>query len=67
MGIRLKKRAGIKQEIAVRRVSGFDEQKRLLFHDALTAHAVIVFTKYLMIAMKQRRCDDDCTMAEIFS
>ena len=34
--------------------------------DALTAHIAIVFTRYLMIAMEQRRCEDDRTLGEIF-
>ena len=34
--------------------------------DALTTHIAIVFTRYLMIAMEQRRCEDDCTLGEIF-
>lgn len=35
-------------------------------YDALTAHVAIVFTRYLMIAMEQRRCEDDRTLGEIF-
>ena len=34
--------------------------------DALTAHIAIVFTRYLMIAMEQRRCEDERTLGEIF-
>jgi hypothetical protein len=37
-----------------------------LSYDALTAHVAIVFTRYLMIAMEQRRCEDDRTLGEIF-
>ena len=37
-----------------------------LSYDALTAHVAIVFTRYLMIAMEQRRCKDDRTLGEIF-
>ena len=37
-----------------------------LTYDALTAHVAIVFTRYLMIAMEQRRCEDDRTLGEIF-
>lgn len=37
-----------------------------LSYDALTAHVAIVFTRYLMIAMEQRRCEDDRTLGELF-
>ena len=37
-----------------------------LSYDALTAHVTIVFTRYLMIAMEQRRSEDDRTLGEIF-
>lgn len=37
-----------------------------LSYDALTAHTAIVFTRYLMIAMEQRRSEDDRTLGEIF-
>ena len=40
-----------------------------LSYDALTAHVAIVFTRYLMIAMEQRRCEDelaDITFGESF-
>ena len=37
-----------------------------LSYDALTAHVAIVFTRYLMIAMEQRRGEDDRTLGEIF-
>lgn len=37
-----------------------------LSYDALTAHVAIVFTRYLMIAMEQRRNEDDRTFGEIF-
>ena len=37
-----------------------------LSYDALTAHVAIVFTRYLMIAIEQRRCEDDRTLGEIF-
>lgn len=37
-----------------------------LSYDALTAHVVIVFTRYLMISMEQRRSKDDRTLGEIF-
>lgn len=36
-----------------------------LSYDALTAHVAIVFTRYLMIAMEQRRNEDDRTLGEI--
>lgn len=37
-----------------------------LSYDALTAHAAIVFTRYLMIAIEQKRNEDDRTLGEIF-
>jgi hypothetical protein len=37
-----------------------------LSYDALTAHVAIVFTRYLMIAMEQRRCEDNRTLGELF-
>lgn len=37
-----------------------------LSYDALTAHVAIVFTRYLMIAMEQRRNEDDRSLGEIF-
>ena len=37
-----------------------------LSYDALTAHVAIVFTRYLMIALEQRRNEDDRTLGEIF-
>lgn len=37
-----------------------------LSYDALTAHVAIVFTRYLMIAMEQRRTEDNRTLGEIF-
>jgi hypothetical protein len=37
-----------------------------LSYDALTAHVAIVFTRYLMIAMEQRRCEDNRSLGEIF-
>ena len=37
-----------------------------LSYDALTAHVAIVFTRYLMIAIEQRRCEDNRTLGEIF-
>ena len=37
-----------------------------LSYDALTAHVAIVFTRYLMIAIEQRRSEDNRTLGEIF-
>ena len=37
-----------------------------LSYDALTAHVAIVFVRYLMIAMEQRRNEDNRTLGEIF-
>lgn len=37
-----------------------------LSYDALTAHVAIVFTRYLMIAIEQRRTEDNRTLGEIF-
>ena len=37
-----------------------------LLYDALTAHVAIVFARYMMIAMEQRRNEDDRSLGEIF-
>lgn len=37
-----------------------------LSYDALTAHVAIVFTRYLMLALVQRRNEDPRTLGEIF-
>ena len=37
-----------------------------LSYDALAAHVAIVFTRFLMIAMEQRRNEDDRTLGELF-
>ena len=37
-----------------------------LSYDALTAHVAVVFTRYLMIALEQRRNEDDRSLGEIF-
>ena len=37
-----------------------------LSYDALTAHVAIVITRYLMIAMEQRRNEDGRTLGELF-
>ncbi len=37
-----------------------------LIYCALTAHVVIVFSRYLMIALEQRRNEDDRTLGKIF-
>ena len=37
-----------------------------LSYDALTAHVAIVFTRYLMIALEQRKSEDKRTLGEIF-
>ncbi len=37
-----------------------------LSYDALTAHVAIVFARYLMIALEQRRNEDDRSLGEIF-
>ena len=37
-----------------------------LSYDALTAHVAIVFSRYLMISMEQRRSKDDRTLGDIF-
>lgn len=38
----------------------------ILSYDALTAHVAIVFARYMMIAMEQRRNEDDRSLGEIF-
>lgn len=37
-----------------------------LSYDALTAHIAIVFARYLMIALEQRRNEDDRSLGELF-
>ena len=39
---------------------------RSLSYDALTAHVAIVFARYLMIALEQRKSNDDRTLGELF-
>ena len=37
-----------------------------LSYDALTAHVAVVFTRYLMVALEQRKSEDTRTLGEIF-
>lgn len=37
-----------------------------LSYDALTAHTAIVFARYLMLALEQRKHEDDRTLGELF-
>lgn len=37
-----------------------------LSYDALTAHVVIVFTRYMLLAMEQRQNEDQRTLGELF-
>ena len=37
-----------------------------LSYDALTAHVAIVFARYLMVALEQRKSEDNRTLGEIF-
>ena len=37
-----------------------------LSYDALTAHAAIVFARYLMLSLEQRKHEDDRTLGELF-
>ena len=37
-----------------------------LFYDALSAHATIVFTRYMLLALEQRQNSDQRTLGEIF-
>lgn len=39
---------------------------RSLSYDALTAHTAIVFTRYMLLAMEQRRNEDQRTLGELF-
>lgn len=39
---------------------------RSLSYDALTAHVAIMFARYLMIALEQRKSNDDRTLGELF-
>ena len=37
-----------------------------LSYDALTAHAAIVFTRYMLLALEQRKNEDQRTLGELF-
>ena len=37
-----------------------------LSYDALTAHVAIVFTRYMLLAMEQRKNEDQRTLGELF-
>ena len=37
-----------------------------LSYDALTAHAAIVFTRYMLLATEQRKNEDQRTLGELF-
>lgn len=37
-----------------------------LSYDALTAHVAIVFTRYMLLALEQRKCEDQRTLGELF-
>jgi len=37
-----------------------------LSYDALTAHAAVVFVRYMMIALEQRREEDERSLGELF-
>ena len=39
---------------------------RSLSYDALTAHVAIVFTRYMMLSVAQRRNEDEKTICELF-
>ena len=39
---------------------------RSLSYDALTAHAAIVFTRYMLLALEQRKNEDQRTLGELF-
>ena len=39
---------------------------RCLSYDALTAHVAIVFTRYMMLSVAQRKNEDDKTICELF-
>lgn len=39
---------------------------RSLSYDALTAHVAIVFTRYMLLALEQRKAEDQRTLGELF-
>lgn len=39
---------------------------RSLSYDALTAHVAIVFTRYMLLALEQRKDEDQRTLGELF-
>ena len=42
------------------------KESRSLSYDALTAHVSIVFTRYMMLAVQERKCIDDRSLGELF-
>lgn len=40
---------------------------RSLSYDALTAHVAIVYTRYMLLALEQRKDEDQRTLGELFS
>ena len=42
------------------------KESRSLSYDALTAHVSIVFTRYMMLAVHERKCIDDRSLGELF-
>lgn len=42
------------------------KETRSISYDALTAHTTIVFTRYMMLALEQRRNTDGRSLGELF-
>ena len=42
------------------------KETRAISYDALTAHTAIVFTRYMMLALEQRRNVDERSLGELF-
>ena len=42
------------------------KETRAISYDALTAHTSIVFTRYMMLALEQRRNTDERSLGELF-
>ena len=37
-----------------------------LFCDAMSAHTAVVFTRYMMLSLESRECNDECSLGELF-
>ena len=56
------------QMLSIKKIYGICKKRRghSLSYDALTAHVAIVFARYMMLALEQRKDEDHRTLGEIF-